>query len=144
MAIPLTMPFTDGTPCISHQEPGWWGVWHVLLPALCCLSRPPCVLTLAGDPWTRRYIYNQALCGRCGSKVATWEMAARRVYACQTCQPLPEDTVISPARSKALAASTPTRVHAPRASASGPRSTTPCHLRCLESRVSLRPQQPRM
>lgn len=63
-----------------------------------------------GEPWKRRYIYNQALCGRCGRKVSTWEMAARRVYACQTCQPLPQDTVISPARSKALAASTPTKV----------------------------------
>lgn len=68
------------------------------------------LLPRAGEPWKRRYIYNQALCGRCGSKVATWEMAARRVYACQTCQPLAESAVISPARSKALAASTPTKV----------------------------------
>lgn len=83
--------------------------------ACCCQSScwlPECRvhLMVPGDPWKRRYIYNQALCGRCGSKVATWEMAARRVYACQTCQPLSEDTVISPARTKALAASTPTRV----------------------------------
>ena len=53
-------------------------------------------------------------------------MAARRVYACQTCQPLPEDTVISPARTKALAASTPTRVLALQMSL--PLCTTSCHL----------------
>jgi len=35
---------------------------------------------------------------------------ARKVYACETCQPLLKDTIISPARSKALAASTPTKV----------------------------------
>lgn len=30
----------------------------------------------AGDPWKRRYIYNQATCGRCGSRAATWDMQA--------------------------------------------------------------------
>lgn len=37
-------------------------------------------------PWTRRYIYNQASCGRCGSKIKTWDMGNRTCYACLTCQ----------------------------------------------------------
>lgn len=41
-----------------------------------------------GKPWTRRYIYNQARCGRCGDRIQTWDMAARTVYACVTCQPM--------------------------------------------------------
>ena len=39
-------------------------------------------------PWTRRYIYNHSTCGRCGSSVRTWDMAARKCYACPTCQTL--------------------------------------------------------
>lgn len=35
----------------------------------------------------------------------------RQVYACLTCQPMTKDAVISPARSKALAASSPTKVN---------------------------------
>lgn len=41
-----------------------------------------------GPPWQRRYIYNQATCGRCGSSVVSWVMATRRVYSCPGCQPL--------------------------------------------------------
>ena len=41
-----------------------------------------------GEPWTRRYVYNQRSCGRCGSAVKTWDMAARTVYCCEVCQPL--------------------------------------------------------
>ena len=39
-------------------------------------------------PWLRRYIYNQATCGRCASPIKTWDMATRTVYCCETCQPL--------------------------------------------------------
>ena len=41
-----------------------------------------------GDPWTRRYVYNQKTCGRCRGDVRVWNMANRTVYACETCQPL--------------------------------------------------------
>ena len=41
-----------------------------------------------GEPWTRRYVYNQRSCGRCGSAVKTWDIAARTVYCCEVCQPL--------------------------------------------------------
>ena len=60
----------------------------------------------------RRYIYNQARCGRCGGDIRTWGMAARTCYACPTCQPLPSATVLAGARAKALAAATPTKVGA--------------------------------
>jgi formamidopyrimidine-DNA glycosylase len=44
-----------------------------------------------GEPWTRRYVYNQSSCGRCGGKVLTWEMANRTVYCCGgSCQKLIE------------------------------------------------------
>jgi hypothetical protein len=35
-----------------------------------------------------RYIYNQRACGRCKGPIRTWDMAARTVYCCVTCQPL--------------------------------------------------------
>jgi formamidopyrimidine-DNA glycosylase len=41
-----------------------------------------------GKPWTRRYVYNQARCGECGGRVASWDMAGRTCYACPACQPL--------------------------------------------------------
>ena len=58
----------------------------------------------------RRYIYNQARCGRCGGGIRTWDMAARTCYACPTCQPLPPAAVLAAARAKALAAASPTKV----------------------------------
>ena len=53
-----------------------------------------------------RYIYNHSSCGRCGSSVRTWDMAARTVYACETCQPLllVEGAQLDQRRQKALAA----------------------------------------
>jgi len=39
-------------------------------------------------PWTRRYIYNHSSCGRCGTKVRTWDMGGRTCYACPGCQKL--------------------------------------------------------
>jgi formamidopyrimidine-DNA glycosylase len=41
-----------------------------------------------GQPWTRRYVYNHSTCGRCGTKILSWDMASRTVYCCGTCQPL--------------------------------------------------------
>lgn len=40
------------------------------------------------QPWTRRYIYNQSTCGRCGDRIKAWDIASRRAYACPTCQPI--------------------------------------------------------
>ena len=42
-------------------------------------------------PWTRRYIYNQTKCGRCGDRIRSWDIASRTAYACPTCQPLRHD-----------------------------------------------------
>jgi hypothetical protein len=33
-----------------------------------------------GRPWTRRYVYNHAVCGRCRAAVKSWDMANRTVY----------------------------------------------------------------
>ena len=52
------------------------------------------------EPWTRRYIYNQASCGRCHAAVRTWDMATRKVYACETCQPLVGDVLMSAKRAE--------------------------------------------
>jgi hypothetical protein len=57
-----------------------------------------------------RYIYNHRSCGRCGSPIRTWVMAARTCYACETCQPLQQGTVLAAARTKALAKATVTKV----------------------------------
>lgn len=93
---------------------------------LCCESNKECFLPTICEHllqasaelargWValRRYIYNQARCGRCGGDIRTWGMAARTCYACPTCQPLPSATVLAAARAKALAAATPTKVPAP-------------------------------
>jgi formamidopyrimidine-DNA glycosylase len=72
---------------------------------------PADVITL-GAPWTRRYIYNQASCGRCGGAVMTWAIAARTVYACAgKCQPLgaADAAALTPARRAALAAAAPAK-----------------------------------
>ncbi|KAK9845072.1 hypothetical protein WJX74_010237 [Apatococcus lobatus] len=63
-----------------------------------------------GKPWTRRYVYNHKVCGRCGSFIRTWDMNARTVYACETCQPLDHGTVVTAERAKAMAAAGPTKV----------------------------------
>lgn len=52
-------------------------------------------------PWTRRYIYNQTMCGRCGDQIKSWDIASRRAYACPTCQPLVHP--LSADRQKAVA-----------------------------------------
>lgn len=57
-----------------------------------------------------RYVYNHSTCGRCGSQIATWDMASRTVYACETCQPLTEGTVLPSQRELALSAARPTKV----------------------------------
>jgi hypothetical protein len=59
-------------------------------------------------PWLRRYVYNQAMCGRCRGAVATWDMQARTVYCCETCQP--QVGMMSPARAKAHGKAAPARL----------------------------------
>ena len=59
-------------------------------------------------PWTRRYIYNHSHCGRCGSRVQSWSIANRTVYACPGGQPLrtdsgSEDRLKTPNSSRAVA-----------------------------------------
>ncbi|KAK9868369.1 hypothetical protein WJX84_004801 [Apatococcus fuscideae] len=63
-----------------------------------------------GSPWTRRYVYNHKACGRCGSAIRTWDMNTRTVYACETCQPLIQGTVVAAERVKAMSAAGPTKV----------------------------------
>ena len=63
-----------------------------------------------GDPWTRRYVYNQKTCGRCRGDVRVWDMANRTVYACETCQPLRAQT--SPVAKRETAETVATRKEA--------------------------------
>ena len=55
---------------------------------------------ILGEPWTRRYVYNQTKCGRCRGNVRVWDMANRTVYACETCQPLRCDSPQTPKRGR--------------------------------------------
>lgn len=57
---------------------------------------------LLGPPWTRRYVYNQEMCGRCYSPVRWWDMAGRTVYACIDCQPLLVGTALPSKRLEVL------------------------------------------
>ena len=53
-------------------------------------------------PWTRRYIYNQSMCGRCGDHIKSWDIAGRTAYACPTCQPLTSHGALSADRMAAV------------------------------------------
>ncbi|KAK9842012.1 hypothetical protein WJX81_004236 [Elliptochloris bilobata] len=91
-----------------------------------------------GKPWTRRYIYNQARCGRCGGEIRTWNMAARTCYACHTCQPLPAATVLAAARAKALAAAAPTKVFKSHCAPEPQADAAPAQLTIAQLKVALR------
>ena len=75
----------------------------------CYRALQPAVQSVAAAD-AGRYIYNHPSCGRCGSPVSTWTMAARKVYACETCQPLQEGTELPEARRKAMNESKPHKV----------------------------------
>ncbi|KAK9791837.1 hypothetical protein WJX73_006548 [Symbiochloris irregularis] len=103
-------------PCNTVDRAAFDRLWHHSVTLLqrgfksgSILTVDPEEAAVLGPPWTRRYIYNHAACGRCGTKVSTWDMAARTVYACETCQPLTEGTVLSPQRTSALSAAHPTK-----------------------------------
>jgi formamidopyrimidine-DNA glycosylase len=44
-----------------------------------------------GKPNIRRYIYNTSKCPRCHCSIKTWDIAARKCYACPRCQPMHSD-----------------------------------------------------
>ncbi|QDZ23462.1 endonuclease 8 [Chloropicon primus] len=54
------------------------------------------------EPWTRRYIYNHSSCGRCGTRISTWDMGGRTCYACPTCQVLGKGSNLSADRKSKL------------------------------------------
>mmetsp|Transcript_112968 Transcript_112968/g.319499 ORF Transcript_112968/g.319499 Transcript_112968/m.319499 type:complete len:446 (-) Transcript_112968:93-1430(-) len=80
----------------------------------------PAEAKVLGRPWTRRYVYNQEACGRCGSSVVSWLMATRRVYYCPTCQPLLPGTAPGSGPKKALIKFRRARIFPPPPSAAAP------------------------
>lgn len=63
---------------------------------------------LLGPPWTRRYCYGQKHCGRCGTRIQSWDIASRTVYCCTTCQPRVTDLDDNNGANKEVSA-TPTK-----------------------------------
>jgi hypothetical protein len=88
-----------------------------------------------GKQWSRRYIYNQSSCGRCGSAVRTWDMAARTVYACESCQPLSGE--LSKSRAAAHAASTPARLFVSHCAPDDHTALTPAKMTVAQLRTAL-------
>jgi formamidopyrimidine-DNA glycosylase len=82
-------------PCKHVSRAAFDRIWHHCVDCMrrgfiggSIITVDPEEALVLGAPWTRRYVYNQARCGRCKSRVRTWDMKARKVYACETCQPL--------------------------------------------------------
>lgn len=92
-----------------------------------------------GRPWTRRYIYNHSSCGRCGSSVRTWDMAARTVYACETCQPLllVEGAQLDQRRQKALAAARDPKIFKSHCAPEGRQHQLPSQMAVAELKEAL-------
>uniref|UniRef100_A0A7S3FNN1 DNA-(apurinic or apyrimidinic site) lyase n=1 Tax=Chloropicon roscoffensis TaxID=1461544 RepID=A0A7S3FNN1_9CHLO len=96
------------TPGASIDHETFTNVWQISKDFLrrgvetgSILTVEPQEAKVLGPPWTRRYIYNHSQCGRCGTRVKTWDMAGRTVYACVKCQPL--ESTLDPPRKKQLA-----------------------------------------
>ena len=54
-----------------------------------------------GRPGLRRWLYNSAVCGKCGGRVCSWQIQSRTCYACTGgCQPISQPT---PAEGEAVA-----------------------------------------
>lgn len=51
------------------------------------LTVDPAEAVALGKPSLRRYIYNSAKCGRCGTGVRSWDVQGRTCYVCPNCQP---------------------------------------------------------
>ncbi|KAL3147956.1 hypothetical protein ABBQ38_014251 [Trebouxia sp. C0009 RCD-2024] len=96
-----------------------------------------------GKPWTRRYVYNHNTCGRCGSPINTWDMQARTVYACQTCQPLHLDPAnqLAPARASALQASKGTKQFKSHCAPEAPAQAVPAQMTVKELKAALQGMQ---
>ena len=65
-------------------------VWHHTVDLLRRGYATGSILTVDPEderPGLRRYIYNSSKCGKCGSKVKSWDIAGRTCYACESCQP---------------------------------------------------------
>ena len=88
-------------------------------------------------PWTRRYIYNQSRCGRCGDAVRTWDMATRTVYCCETCQQLPSKVQLSEARVQAMSGAGPARLFQSHCAPDGADTLLPAKMSVAQLRVAL-------
>ena len=86
--------------------------------------------------WSRRYIYNQDSCGRCGSSVRTWDMATRKVYCCETCQPLVGD-VMSAKRAEKHAQSVAAATFVSHCAPDGDDTVTPGKMTIAQLRAAL-------
>lgn len=83
-------PDTRGNSLTSAQ---WHAVWYHTKDLLLRGVQLGSIVTVDEEeglpaPWTRRYIYNQSSCGRCGDRIQSWQIASRTAYCCPTCQPL--------------------------------------------------------
>ena len=88
-------------------------------------------------PWTRRYVYNQSSCGRCGGGIRTWSMATRTVYCCDACQPLPSHVGVSQARTEAMAAAGPARLFQSHCAPDGADTLLPSKMSVAQLRAAL-------
>jgi hypothetical protein len=88
-------------------------------------------------PWTRRYVYNQSSCGRCGGGIRSWSMATRTVYCCEACQPLPSHVVVSQARTEAMAAAGPARLFQSHCAPDGADTLLPSKMSVSQLRAAL-------
>ncbi len=80
-----------------RMTPGEWdALWDTLVRMLREGVRARAIITVdPADPAVTdgrtRYVYKQDLCARCHTPVRRWDLAGRWAYACETCQPPPED-----------------------------------------------------
>ena len=88
-------------------------------------------------PWSRRYVYNQSHCGRCGGGIRTWSMATRTVYCCDVCQPLPAKAEVTPARTQAMAAAGPARLFQSHCAPDGADTLLPSKMSVAQLRAAL-------
>ena len=95
-----------------------------------------------GPPWTRRYVYNHSRCGVCKSRVRTWDMAARTVYACEACQPLRKGTVLPERRAAAVAAGREAREFASHCATDGGATLTPGKMKVAQLREAIAVRSP--
>jgi hypothetical protein len=91
-----------------------------------------------GAPWTRRYVYNHTSCGFCGSRIRTWSMANRTVYACEVCQKLQKGTTLPPARAKAMAAAIDAKEFSSHCAVDGGATLTPAKMTIPQLKAAIK------